>query len=394
MTADQADKKPKILIICQYYLPGYKGGGGLRTIVNTVERLKYRFDFWVITRDHDGDNVQYKDIKINEWNEVSDSKILYLSHNNIKFSKLRELILEVRPDSIYINSVFSTFSIIVLLLRRFSLIPSINIVLAPEGELSVSALQIKKKKKKLFLKLAKGLGLHKNLIWKTTSESEKQESERIKGQGGKVFIAANLPSRMFLEAYNQELKPIKTKGEMKMIFLSRFMRIKNFNWLVELLPEIKGNLIIDIYGPLEDEGYWAETQELLKKLPKNIAVAYKGAIPHEQVVETIFNYHFFVLPTLGENFGHVFIEALAAGCPLIISDRTPWRGLEKTQIGWDLALEKSQRWIEIFNYCIDLDNKSYSEFSSKARKYACQWLSDPKVEEDTLRVLEYSLKTF
>ena len=32
--------KPIILIICNYYLPGYKGGGGLRTLVNMVERFK------------------------------------------------------------------------------------------------------------------------------------------------------------------------------------------------------------------------------------------------------------------------------------------------------------------------------------------------------------------
>ena len=55
--------------------------------------------------------------------------------------------------------------------------------------------------------------------------------------------------------------------------------------------------------------------------------------------KNLFEYHFFILPTLGENFGHVFIEALAAGCPLIISNRTPWLELEKKGIGWDIPLE-------------------------------------------------------
>jgi glycosyltransferase involved in cell wall biosynthesis len=44
----------------------------------------------------------------------------------------------------------------------------------------------------------------------------------------------------------------------------------------------------------------------------------------------MFEYDFFVLPTIGENFGYVFLEALAAGCPLITSDRTPWTTLRKT----------------------------------------------------------------
>ncbi len=95
------------------------------------------------------------------------------------------------------------------MLRRLSLIPKLNIILAPEGEISDGALKIKPKKKKVFLKLAKNLGLHENLIWKTASDFEKYESERIKGSGGEVFVAPNLPSRMFLEDYNQRLKPQK-----------------------------------------------------------------------------------------------------------------------------------------------------------------------------------------
>jgi glycosyltransferase involved in cell wall biosynthesis len=386
------DKKPKILVICNYYLPGYKRGGSLRTIVNMVDRLKNRFDFWIVTRDHDGDNIQYKNVKINDWNDVRGAKVFYLSKKNVKISKIRELIIETKPDSVYLNSVFSPLSIFVLTLRRLSLIPKLNIILAPEGEISDGALKIKPKKKKIFLKLAKNLGLHENLIWKTASEFEKHESELIKGSGGEVFVAPNLPARqMFLEDYNQSLKPQKHIGEAKMVFLSRFMRKKNFNWLLNLLDQVKGNLQIDIYGNLEDKDYWQETRQIIKNLPENIKIEYKGLLPYEEVLNKLFEYHFFILPTLSENFGHVFIEALSAGCPLIISDRTPWINLEEKRIGWGLPLEKPEQWINLINYCLNIDNKSYSEFSSNARKFAVDWLSDTNVEENTLRVLERSL---
>ncbi|MBA2494098.1 MAG: glycosyltransferase [Acidobacteria bacterium] len=356
-----------------------------------VDRLKDRFDFWIVTRDHDGDNIQYKGVKINGWNNVRGARVFYLSKNNVKISKLRELIIETKPDSVYLNSVFSPLSIFVLMLRRLSLIPKLNIILAPEGEISDGALKIKPKKKKVFLKLAKNLGLHENLIWKTASDFEKYESERIKGSGGEVFVAPNLPSRMFLEDYNQRLKPQKNIGEAKMVFLSRFMRKKNFNWLLDLLDKINGNLQIDIFGNLEDKDYWAEARQIIKNLPENIKIEYKGLLPYEEVLNKLFEYHFFILPTLSENFGHVFIEALAAGCPLIISDRTPWLNLEEKRIGWDLSLEKPNQWVNLINYCLSIDNKTYSEFSSNARKFAIDWLSDINVEENTLRVLEYSL---
>lgn len=384
--------KKKILIICNYYLPGYKSGGGLRTLVHMVERFKDKFDFYVVTGDHDGDETPYTSVKINDWNEVEGARVFYLSKEQIKLSKLRELVNEVKPDSIYLNSVFSTLTIFLLINRRLKLIPPIEVILAPEGELSDGALQLKATKKRAFIKFAKGTGLYRNLIWKTTAEPEKAETERFKGSGGKVYIAPNVPSRHLLKDYNQELKPQKTIGNAKMIFLSRFMRKKNFKWLVDNLKGIEGTVEIDVYGPLEDEEYWRETQVSIEKLPKNIQVNYKGHIEYDAVGSKLFEYHFFVLPTVGENFGHVFIEALSAGCPLIISDRTPWVDLEKEGIGWDIPLESPEKWNEIFNYCIKLDQLTYRKLSENSRHYANQWLSNPKVEEDTLKVLQFSLE--
>lgn len=385
-------KKPKVLILCNYYLPGYKAGGGLRTLVHMVERFKERFDFRIITRDHDGDDIPYQSVKTDVWNEVDGTQVLYLSRNKVKFSNLREQISKVKPQLIYINSVFSTLSIFLLTLRRLNLIPTLPIILAPEGELSDGALQLKAKKKKAFIKFAQSVGLYRDLIWKVTAEPEKFETERFKGSGGEIHIAPNMPSKTVFETYKQELKPEKNVGEAKFIFLSRFMRKKNFKWLADNLEGIQGNLQIDIYGPIEDEGYWKETEYSITQLPSNIKVNYRGHLSHEYVPETLFKYHYFILPTLGENFGHVFVEALAAGCPLIISDRTPWINLKDKLIGWDLPLEYPKEWCKKINYCINLDDVSYRELSTNARKFACQWLADPKIEESTLRVLQIGLE--
>jgi len=384
-------KKPCILIICNYYLPGYKRGGGLRTLVHMVERFRDRFDFRVIARDNDGDNIPYPNIKKDDWNEVEGAQVFYLSKDNVNMSKLRELITEVKPNSIYLNSIFSTLTIYYLTLRKMKLVPDIKTILAPEGELSDGALKFKSYKKKPFAALAKGTGLYRNLIWKTTADLEKEEAERFKGRGGKLFVAPNLPSKELLHNYQQNLKPQKIVGDVKMIFLSRYMRKKNFKWLVDNLVDFDKNLTIDIYGPIEDEPYWDETKISIAKLPANIKIEYRGLLEYEKVLAKLFEYHFFILPTVGENFGHVFIEAMAAGCPLVISDRTPWLNLEEKNVGWDISLENPQKWRNILTFCINLDQLNYTKLSESARSFANQWLSDPKVEEDTLKVLEFSL---
>lgn len=386
-------QKPKILVLCDYYLPGYKSGGGMRTIVNMVDRVKDRFDFWIVTRDHDGtlDRTQYSSVKIDDWNEVRGAKVYYLSKKNMRISKIRELILETKPDSIYTNSYFATPTIYALKLRKLKLIPNINIIVAPCGELSEGALQLKSGKKKLFIGFSKLSQLYRNVVWKASNDLEKAEIERVSGKAGKIFIAPDLPPTTIFDDYKQEAKPKKTKGEARMIFLSRFMKKKNFKWLLEFISGVEGKLTIDIYGPLEDAGYWEECREIIKTLPPNIRVEAKGSIPHEKALETLFDYHFFILPTLGENFGHVFLEALAAGCPLVISDRTPWLDLEKDNIGWALPLERREKWIETLNHCIDLDDDEYSKLSASARSFVCDWLARPETEDNTLTVLNYSL---
>lgn len=387
------EKRPKILIFCDYYLPGYKSGGGMRTIVNMIDRLHDKFDFHIVTRDHDGtlDTAQYKTVKINDWNDVRNAKVFYLAKDNIKLSKLRKLILEVQPDSIYTNSYFATLAIYVLILRRLALIPRCNFIIAPCGELSDGAMSFRQRKKKIFNGFSKISNLYEDIIWKASTELEKAEIEKVKGKGGKIFIAPDLSPKTIYENYDKALKPKKISGEAKMVFLSRFSAKKNFKWLLSFLNKVEGNLSIDIYGPLEDKPYWSECLEIIKKLPPNVKIEAKGTIPHEQVAETLLNYHYFILPTLGENFGHVFLEALAAGCPLIISDRTPWLDLEKTGIGWEIALENPKQWLEKLNYCINLDDVSYGKLSDNARTFLCKWLENPELEEKTSSVLNYSL---
>jgi glycosyltransferase involved in cell wall biosynthesis len=380
-------------VICDFYLPGYKSGGSMRTVVNMIERLGDDFDFHIITRDHDGntDKTPYNRVKIDDWNQINSALVMYVSRSKITLSNLKRLIDEIRPDAIYLNSYFSKLTVYTLTLRKLRRISDLPIVIAPEGELADSARQVKPTKKSLFVKLSSMIGLYSNSIWKFASEHEVAHAEGFCGSGGKFFVAPNMPPKSILPDHRREDKPPKESGHVRLIYLSRIHPIKNLKFLLELLNDVAGNVELDVFGPDDSNDYFQACKDAAAQLPKNITVVFHGQVEHQHVAKTLVNSHFFVLPTLGENFGHVFIEALAAGCPLITSDKTPWIGLAEKQVGWDIPLNRPDEWKVVIRHCVEMDDEEYTKLSVIARSYAQDWLEDRTVEDATRAVLNYSV---
>ena len=106
---------------------------------------------------------------------------------------------------------------------------------------------------------------------------------------------------------------------------------------------------------------------------------FHGKIEHERVRDVFAEHDLFLFPTLGENYGHVVCEALSAGCPVLISDQTPWRNLEDEGAGWDIPLSQTERFSAVLQQCVDADAECYSAMSDSARVYAEMHLQDPAV---------------
>ena len=143
---------------------------------------------------------------------------------------------------------------------------------------------------------------------------------------------------------------------------------KNLYYFLKVLSEIRDDvkLEFDIYGAEDDRGYAAYCRQMRSELNGNIRVGFKGPLPHHKVFETMRDYHLFVLPTLGENFGHAIFEALSAGDPVLISDQTPWRGLEKLKAGWDIPLQKADKFKEAIRQALAWNQDEYNEWSRNA----------------------------
>jgi glycosyltransferase involved in cell wall biosynthesis len=185
----------------------------------------------------------------------------------------------------------------------------------------------------------------------------------------------------------------KVPGRARFAHLSRIVPQKNLLFALSLLPDLRGEVLLDIYGPREDDSYWEKCQRAMETLPPHARVAYRGSVPHAEVPRVFAEYDFFVFPTMGESFGHVALEALAQGCPVVLSDQTPWRNLEQQKVGWDLPLDRRQDWVRTLQHCVDMGPEEFEALSTSARQFTSDWLASSKPVEQTHGLLKFAMES-
>ena len=363
-----------VVILVDYYIPGNNAGGCPRSVTNLVDHLSDDFTFIVVSRDHDlGVPHPYENIASNKKTIFNDYSIYYLSSIGYSWHQLKGLLTHLSGKILYLNSYFSYhFSIKPLLLRKFGFIRAASVVLAPRGEFSTGALSINSLKKRMFIFLSKIAGLHKGIIWHASTELEEADIRRVIGDNVIVKIAPDLPEKC--SNTPKVIKRIKHKDEARIIFLSRISRKKNLYGALELLFGVNGRILFDIYGPIEDKPYWEECRKLLDLLPSNVTVHYRANVPFDKVFEVFSNYHLFLFPTLGENYGHVILESLVAGCPILISDNTPWKNIVGRGAGWDFPLKQTESYKDIINKVVAMKQPEFDSLSMKAHEFGVHHL--------------------
>jgi glycosyltransferase involved in cell wall biosynthesis len=379
---------PRIFLFTDWYLPGYKAGGPIQACRNIVETLKDRYSFFIFTSDRDlGDPAPYERIQTDRWiSESASVSIWYASPGLVKYQNLAALFQQINPEFVYFNSMFSfRYTLLPLRFLRSSGFRG-KIILAPRGMLHQGALRNKSFKKSIFLKLFRLLGWHKKLIFQATDEQELKDILFFFGERTRVFQVSDIPNLY----RGERLSPIKKRGELKCIFISRIEPKKNLHYFLDRLVEISGSyrIILDIFGGEEDPDYLSHCKTRIASLGPEIQVHFRGPLPNHQVYETLNQYHFFVLPTLGENFGFAIMEALSTGRPVIISDQTPWRGLEKRKAGWDIPLSRPDQFRQAIELAAGFDQPEYDEWSLQAWDFAHQYEKNLNSKEDYIKLFQ------
>lgn len=366
------------MVLVDWYSPGFKAGGPIRSVVNYAAQLEYVQDIFILTADRDlHDVAPYDGIVADRWLANSNHRVFYASPATLNWHQIKRRIDEVKPDYIYLNGMYSRYlTIFPLMMNQLGMLNA-KIILAPRGMLLKSALENKPIKKKLWLNFAKMIGLSSGIVFHATDETEISDIRKIFGENKPVFIAGNLPGRQKpFEAVSS-----KEMGSLKMVFVGRIHPIKNLDFLISSLQKVVGNVELTIIAILEDKAYWERCRVSIDKLPSNIKVSVLENVPHHEVEDIIRTNHVFVLPTRGENFGHSIFESLASGRPVVISDQTPWRNLEDHKAGLDMPIVSEKLFAFGIQSFIDMDHQVYSGWCDGAWKFANAYLANSELKQ-------------
>jgi len=202
-----------------------------------------------------------------------------------------------------------------------------KLVTSPRGTLSAWALSRSRHVKRALWPIQRRVLERADLIH-ATSEVEYGE---IRASGFKAAVAI-IPNGIDLPDL-----PVSrpTASRRTLLFLSRIHPIKGSDRLLhawQQLQHVHPDWRLRVVGRGEPSH-----EQALRKLAHSLQlqrVDFSGPLYGTEKSKAYFEADVFVLPTHSENFGMVVAEALAHGCPVVVSKEAPWAGVREERCGW------------------------------------------------------------
>jgi glycosyltransferase involved in cell wall biosynthesis len=373
-----SDERPVILVLLGAFCRHLEATGPRESLINMARALSPRFRFRVMGWAAPGEAA-------GRWTELEGIEFLPLRQGRFGIKGLRRALRATPHDLLIMNSFFDhEFSLAALWLRRLGLVPRKPALLAPRGEFSPGALTLSPRRKRFFRWLAKISRMLKGVDLQVTTDDEAQAARAaLPFYSGRIWVTPNIRTIPPLPPH----APRDAGAPLRVAFLSRIDRKKQLDVALDLLARAAVPVAFDIFGPATDADYWHACQARIAAMPAEVRVTYRGAIAPADVLRALSEKDLFFLPTLGENFGHAIADSLLAGTPVLISDQTPWRGLEAAHAGWDLPLADPEAFVRALRTMAAAGPDEQERLRAGARAFAEQAL-------DTARTIEMTAACF
>jgi len=334
----------RVCLVSSSFYPAIFYGGPISSTWDLSKKLgEKNIEVYVSTTNANG-NKRIKDIDTKEHIKQAENVFVRYYHeqliNIFSFSFLFGVFSDIKKsDVVYIQYLFH-YTVLFSLL--FSVFLGKKIILCPRGSFSSFTLSNKRswlKRLWLFLFISP---LKNKIIWQASSYLEKEDilfyfpkvDVKIIPDGIDVDSFSNsnkIDKKELLKKYtNKDFKNVSD-----VIFsMGRLHKIKRFDVLIDAfklyLDENKNEKLL-IAGA--DDGVRNALENQIKELKLEDSVFMIGLVNFSQKKELLSNCSFFSLSSDFESFGIVVSEALACGVPVVVSDKTSWKNIERNNCG-------------------------------------------------------------
>lgn len=332
----------RVLVVANGFTPGF-GGGSIRTIDHLCRHLGDDVEFFVLTRNHDyGDPTPY-DLDVGVWMKGDDTNVRYERPWRRTPRLVAKVADDIDADIVIVNSMFASGAISALTARWLRLLNRPTII-APEGELGASARgQGRTRLKTVFLSMTRRLGFHRNVTWRAASTAEAEDIERFAGGGATVVTAPSLPPPITADTDPPMPARADARDRSRLVYLSAIDGRKGAVRAAQFALQSRTGTL-DLYGFVRDETEFATLLELIESDGAG-RIRYCGTVDHAATADVLAAHDALIFPTEEEVLGYVVGEALLAGCPVLVSDRTPWQDLDACGAGRVLPLHDDDAWV-------------------------------------------------
>lgn len=381
----------KILIFNGFYYPSKNCGGPITSIENIINACSDEYDFYVACYNHDFNDMTPFHLDRGVWHNVGKAKVRYFEQGELDFSKEKMMVLlkELTPNLIWFSGVLTPNNKLVAVKCARKL--NIPVLFSPRGEVSADRVVMKGWKKRPYLMFLKLFGIYNGCFFHGTSDDEIVGLKKYFRPDDKhIFEVPNIAIMQ-----QPELTPIKKEqGTLRAIFFSRIHEVKNILYAVQCIAKCKNNIIYDVYGPIESEGYWNECLKVAEAAGSNIKVNYCGILSKADMSKTIQEHECFIFPTINENYGHVIAETLANSRPVILSKgTTPWDDLHE-KAGFVIPLDQPEEFSEKIDYLASLNQTEFEKVVGTTMAYFTKKIEENGAVEGHKNMFESIFKMY
>ncbi len=240
-------------------------------------------------------------------------------------------------DLVHLHAVFSPSISVAGRIARFKKVPY---VITPHGMLDSWSLAYKSWKKTPYLKFVERATLDNAAGIHALTAEEKGQIFGLDLRAP-VFIIPNgihvkeftdLPSaETFTDCYPA------TKNKKLLLFMGRIDHKKGLDYLISAYAKLRSeghgaDWGVVVAGP-DLVGYRAQIENLVRTEKVESAVTFTGMLSGEMKLAALAAAHLFVLPSRSEGFSIAVLEAMAAKCPVIITEACNFPEVGKAEAG-------------------------------------------------------------